>query len=47
VKSVRGLKTKPLFFKANNCSYLQKNKRNDDGDDDKFHIILATVWEEE
>jgi len=46
VKSVRGLKIKLLFSKANNCSYLQKNQGNDDGDD-KFHIILVTVWEEE
>jgi hypothetical protein len=46
VKSVRGLEIKPLFFKANNCSYLQKYQGNDDGDD-KIRIILVTVWEEE
>jgi hypothetical protein len=43
---VHGLEIKLLFFKVNNCSYLQENQGNDEGDD-KFHTILATVWEEE
>jgi len=46
VKSVRGQEIKLLFSKANNCSYLQKKEGKDDGDD-KFHVILVTVWEEE